>query len=281
MKSIVFILLILGFVTFTGCNNKNESGDRSQIEIIGHGGSGFETFFNQLPANTLDSFEKALLNDEADGIEMDIQLSKDDVVVVFHDKILDNKTNLIGPVREQVFSDLNKCDFHGDFTMFSKDKHTISSLEQILTHFKDQLQTTYLYFNIKLEVDPDVENYAQVMSKALVKIITDYNIKKKVIVETSDLRVLKKIQLLDSAIIVMQDIGAFENDFKNILDQDLDGLVVANKNISAEQVVMAQKTGKKVVIYGEKTRSGLIEVLNKKPDVIQTDKIDLTKRLAD
>ncbi len=278
MKLITTILLFFVIATFSGCSNKTNN---KNLAIIGHGGSGFETFFSQLPANTLASFEKAIMDDEADGIEMDIQLSKDDVVVIFHDKILDNKTDLVGLVRDQLVSDLNKCDFHGDFSMFSKGKHSISSLEQVLTHFNEFLHTKYFYFNIKLEVDPEREKYAQVMSEQLVKIINEFDIKKNAIVETSDIRVLNQIQLLDSSIIAMQDIGAFENDFKYVLSNNFNGLVVANKNITAEQVLLAKKAGKKVVIYGERTRSGLKEVLDKDPDVIQTDKIDLTKRLAD
>ncbi len=281
MKILSNIAIYLSLFALISCNSKTEQTKQNDITIIGHGGSGFETFFSQLPANTLGSFERALLDDNADGIEMDIQLSKDDVIVVFHDKILEIKTDLNGPVREQLFSNLNKCDFHGDFTMFSKGKHTISSLKQILTHFKDQLHAKQFYFNIKLEVDPDRERYTQVMSEQLVEIINEFDIVKTSIIETSDLRVIKQIQSLDSAIILMQDIGAFENDFKYILESDLEGLVVENKNITAEQVVLAQKSGKKVVIYGERTRGGIKQVLDKKPDVIQTDKIDLTKRLAD
>jgi len=281
VKSYIFIFLILCLTTVTGCKNKSESELNSPLKIIGHGGSGFETFFSQLPANTLASFEKALMDDEADGIEMDIQLSKDDVVVVFHDKLLDNKTDLAGPVRDQLFAELIKCDFHGDFTMFSKGKHSISSLEQILTQFNDQLQSKYFYFNIKVGVHPDKEKYKLVMSEQLVRIINEFDIQKKAIIETSDISVLKQIQLLDSSIIVMQDIGDFENDFKYVLENNFAGLVVENNNISAEQVMLAQKSGKRVVIYGEKTRGGIREVLHKNPDVIQTDKINLTKRLAD
>ena len=281
MKRRIPIFLICCLITVLSCKNTTQSGVNSPLEIIGHGGSGFETFFSQLPANTLASFEKALMDDEADGIEMDIQLSKDDVVVVFHDKLLDNKTDLTGPARDQLFAELNKCDFHGDFTIFSKGKHSISSLEQILTHFKDQLPSKYFYFNIKLEVDLDREKYTRIISEQLVKIINEFDIQKNAIVETSDIRVLQQIQLLDSAIIVMQDIGVFENDFKYVLENNFAGLVVQNKNISAEQVLLAQKSGKRVVIYGERTRGGLREVLNKNPDVIQTDKINLTKRLVD
>ena len=281
MRSALTILYIIFICTVIGCSAKSDFGDTNDIDIIGHGGSGFETFFNQLPANTLASFEKAILEDEAEGIEMDLQLSKDDVIVVFHDKILEHKTDLTGPVRGKLFEELNTCDFHGDFAMFSKGKHVISSLEQVLTHFKDQLQSKYFYFNIKQGVDPDVEKYTQVMSEQLVKIIQSFRIQKNAIIETSDIRLLKQIQLLDSSIIVMQDIGAFENDYKYVLENNFMGLVVQNKNISAEQVMMAQKSGKKVVIYGEKTRAGIKEVLSKKPDAFQTDKIDLTKKLAD
>ena len=261
----------------SGCGSKIEN--RSGIDIIGHGGSGFETYINQLPANTMASFEKAIYEDNADGIEMDIQLSKDDIIVVFHDKVLNHKTDRSGAVREHLFSELNRCDFHGDFVLFSKGKHTISSLEQVLANFKDILQTKYFYFNIKAGVDGDQEKYNRIISEQIVDIIHRFDMYDNAVVETSDIKILEQISRLDSAIVIMQDIGPFEKYYQSIIDNDLDGLVVAKNNITAEQVMQAKADGKKVVIYGSKTRAGIKEILKMDPDVFQTDKIDLTKRL--
>src|SRR5437773_3474428 len=49
------------------------------------------------PENTLDAFDNGLALG-ADGIELDVRLSRDGVVVVHHDVLLDRTTHLRGPV---------------------------------------------------------------------------------------------------------------------------------------------------------------------------------------
>ncbi|GBE79792.1 PLC-like phosphodiesterase [Sparassis latifolia] len=52
------------------------------------------------PENTLASFEAAI-RDGAEGIESDVHVSVDDVVIMFHDPSLDRTTNGKGLIREQ------------------------------------------------------------------------------------------------------------------------------------------------------------------------------------
>ncbi|KZT05553.1 PLC-like phosphodiesterase [Laetiporus sulphureus 93-53] len=58
------------------------------------------------PENTLASFEKAI-RDGAEGIESDVHVSVDDVVVMFHDPSLDRTTNGSGLIREQMWYGVN------------------------------------------------------------------------------------------------------------------------------------------------------------------------------
>ncbi|MBN1658911.1 MAG: glycerophosphodiester phosphodiesterase [Anaerolineae bacterium] len=74
-----------------------------------HRGASYEA-----PANTLPAF---LLAAEmgADGIEFDVQLSKDGEVVVIHDFTLDATTNGSGPVAEHTLAELKMLDAGGWF----------------------------------------------------------------------------------------------------------------------------------------------------------------------
>ncbi|KAH9833462.1 PLC-like phosphodiesterase [Rhodofomes roseus] len=51
------------------------------------------------PENTLASFERAI-RDGADGIETDVHISQDDVVIMFHDPTLQRTTNGFGMIKE-------------------------------------------------------------------------------------------------------------------------------------------------------------------------------------
>ena len=61
------------------------------------------------PENTLPAFDRGL-SLGADGLELDMHLSRDGVVVVHHDRLLYRTTNLRGPVADVAASDLARAD---------------------------------------------------------------------------------------------------------------------------------------------------------------------------
>ncbi|MGA5739620.1 glycerophosphodiester phosphodiesterase [Bacillus bombysepticus] len=97
------------------------------------------------PENTMISFEAAE-SFRADGIELDVQLTKDGKVVVIHDETVDRTTNGKGAVRNYVYEDLCKLDASykfGDKVGFCK----IPLLEEVL----EWLKQTSLLLNIELK----------------------------------------------------------------------------------------------------------------------------------
>ncbi|MFI5172530.1 MAG: glycerophosphodiester phosphodiesterase [Chitinophagales bacterium] len=274
--SLFFFLTTL--LCLTGCKKSDRDPQKGDIKVIGHGGGGFETIFHPLPANTMESIEKAIREDDADGIEIDIQLSADDILVLFHDKTLDKKTDCTGTVRSYSFTELQGCNFHGDHKLSGGD-HKIVSLEQVFTALADIAPSKYFYLNIKPDAEENSELYLDILSRKLANIIERHGLKNNTIIETPDMNLLMKIRERDSTLILMRDIGLFENDFKAIVEHDLDGIVVAKENITAEQVKEAQAAGKIVVIYGIRSAASIKKVLNMYPDVVQTDRVSRTKRL--
>ena len=61
------------------------------------------------PENTLPAFEMAL-EQGADGIELDVHLSRDDAVVVIHDETLERTTDGTGWVADRSLDDLKAMD---------------------------------------------------------------------------------------------------------------------------------------------------------------------------
>jgi glycerophosphoryl diester phosphodiesterase len=61
------------------------------------------------PENTLTAFDRGLAAG-ADGLELDVQLSKDGVVVVHHDETLDRTTDVRGPVAGLTADELSRVD---------------------------------------------------------------------------------------------------------------------------------------------------------------------------
>ncbi|MDY5789975.1 MAG: glycerophosphodiester phosphodiesterase family protein, partial [Oliverpabstia intestinalis] len=71
-----------------------------QMEIWAHrGASGYE------PENTLEAFALAI-EQKADGIELDVQLSRDGEIMVLHDEIVDRVTNFHGFMKDYTLKQL-------------------------------------------------------------------------------------------------------------------------------------------------------------------------------
>lgn len=75
------------------------------------------------PENSMRAFQKAV--DASFGIEMDIQLTKDDVVVVFHDDNLKRICGVEGKVRDYTYEELQQ------FTLCHSEEH-IPKFEEVL-----------------------------------------------------------------------------------------------------------------------------------------------------
>lgn len=73
-------------------------------QIVAHRGSRINC-----PENTLAAFEEAV-RVGADGIELDVHLSKDGEVVVIHDETVDRTTNGTGLVKEKMVAELQELD---------------------------------------------------------------------------------------------------------------------------------------------------------------------------
>lgn len=76
-----------------------------KIIVLGHRG-----YRVKYPENTLLSFKKAI-EVGADGIELDVWLTKDGEAVVIHDESIDRTSNMSGRIKEMTLKELKKADF--------------------------------------------------------------------------------------------------------------------------------------------------------------------------
>ena len=76
--------------------------DQEKTKVWAHrGASGYA------PENTLDAFQKAV-EMGADGIELDVQMTKDGELVVIHDETIDRVSNGKGWVKDYTYEELKK-----------------------------------------------------------------------------------------------------------------------------------------------------------------------------
>ncbi|MDA0712552.1 MAG: glycerophosphodiester phosphodiesterase family protein [bacterium] len=92
--------------------------------ILGHRGAR-----NVAPENTISAFKQALI-DGADGVELDVFLSKDEQLVVIHDESVDRTTDGSGQVCDFTAKELAHLNAAANFSDFASE--SVPTLEQVL-----------------------------------------------------------------------------------------------------------------------------------------------------
>lgn len=77
------------------------------ITILGHRG-----FSSAYPENTLIAFKKAI-EAGADGVELDVWLTRDGKVIIMHDETIDRTSDMSGRQKEMTLEELRKADVGG------------------------------------------------------------------------------------------------------------------------------------------------------------------------
>lgn len=136
-----------------------------KVEIWAHRGASAYA-----PENTLDAFRLAI-EMGADGIELDVQLTKDDEIVVIHDETLQRVSNGTGYVRDYTLEELRALNFNKTHPEY--EKADIPTLREVL----QLLQDTDLKLNIELKTG--VFFYPHIEQK-VVDMVAEYGMQDRV-----------------------------------------------------------------------------------------------------
>ena len=98
---------------------------------------GLHTKDRKVPENSLAAFKRAA--ERGYGIELDVQLSRDGQVVVFHDDTLDRVTGVVGRVDSYDYDDLKKmhlCGTSETIPLFSEVLKNIGGAGPLIVELK-------------------------------------------------------------------------------------------------------------------------------------------------
>lgn len=146
---------------------------RKEMRVFAHRG-----FSGRYPENTMLAFQKAY-EVGCDGIELDVQLTKDDVIVIMHDETIDRTTNGTGNLRDYTYEQLCSFDCSGKFAgKFGFQK--IPTLQEYLEWVKDTGLTT----NIELK---NSVYYYQNLEEKVIDLVRRYHLEDKILFSSFNL----------------------------------------------------------------------------------------------
>lgn len=167
--------------------NKNE-GD--SFTVIAHRGA--SAYF---PENTLESFEGAI-SMGADMVELDVQLSRDGEVVVFHDEKLSRCTNSKGKISDYTLVQLKKLDAGSWFGKKFKGAQ-IPTLNEALTLCRDKIA-----LNIEIKTEAVTGKIRNGIEAKCLQIVEKNGMQEHVVFSSFDPRALKHLKSIDSSVVI-------------------------------------------------------------------------------
>lgn len=143
------------------------------------------------PENTLSAFKMALEHN-IDGVEFDVQMTKDKRLVVIHDETVDRTTNGKGFVKDFAYDELLRLDAGSWFSSDFKEEK-IPLLTDVLRLFANR------DIAINIELKNSFIEY-EGMEEAVLKMIKEFAIEDKIIISSFNHYSIKKVRDLDSNI---------------------------------------------------------------------------------
>ena len=155
-----------------------------QIKVWAHrGASGY------MPENTLMAFQKAV-EMEADGIELDIQMSKDGEIVVIHDELINRTSDGKGLVKDYTFEELRRFNYNKKFP--EAGHADIPLMKEVF----ELIKPTPLTINIELKTG--ALDYDGIEEK-IVRMTHEFDMNDRVIYSSFNHYSIQKIQSIDSS----------------------------------------------------------------------------------
>lgn len=139
------------------------------------------------PENTLESFALADKM-SADGIELDVQLTKDNKLVVCHDEMIDRTSNAKGFIKDYTLEQLKAFNFNNHNKNYSDCK--IPTLEEVFKLVKP----TKMLINIELKTG--IFEYENIEEKTI-ELVNQYEMQDRIIYSSFNHYSIKKILELD------------------------------------------------------------------------------------
>lgn len=264
MKYIWYISL---FLSLSSCSKKEfniENLNGNRIEALGHGGMGISNLY---PLNSAESILNCL-NLGANGSEIDVQLTKDNVLIAFHDEDLSSTTELLGKVRNHTWEEIRSSQYNSTQYL----NYNIIRIEDVLPYFSDGLKLSLDVKLIKSESE-DNEEYLNEFADAIIYLIEQNQLTESIFIESQSEAFLQNLQSKNSQIKLFVYPQEFNQGFQLAIGNGLYGISIHNDNITSEEVKIAHENNLRIIIWGVNNKTENEAAILKNPDMIESDDI--------
>jgi glycerophosphoryl diester phosphodiesterase len=220
----------------------------NKVLTIAHRGSSGER-----PENTMIAFKRSI-EEGSDAIELDIQLSKDNEIIVCHDTTVNRTTNGTGYIRDMDLSTLKQLDAGSWFAkQFAGE--TLPLLNEVF-----ELVPNHILINVEIK-----NKYEGHLLRPLLELIKKYNRTDSVVISSFDHKFLKLLKLQEPKLKVGVLISCnMVNVMKYIDSMEIEVYSIHPnyKFIDKEDIQEAVKRGIEVFPYTIDSNESLLTAIN-------------------
>lgn len=189
------------------------------------------------PENTLSAFKKAI-ELGANGIELDLKMTKDKKIVIFHDKLIDKKSNGTGKLKDYTYEELKNLDFGSWFDKKYEGEHIV-----LFEDFAKEFLNKNLTFAIELKVLG--------IEKEVLDIINKYKKHDNIYISSFKYEVLRNIRQIDNNVKISWLVDKIDNDkISELLSINGNQICPNSNNISKSDIELVRRNGLSIRLWG-------------------------------
>lgn len=253
-----------------------------QLVVLGHAGSGFYTPispFNYRPPSSWRGIRRALLRG-ADGVEIDLQMSRDSVVMLYHDQHLQDGSTGNGCVSEHTAAEITQLRYQGGFPYDLIQKERPITFDTLLARLNRQ--PTFPFIHLDLHEDDQClpaghqQDRTPLLVRQIARSLARYHVPlAKVLFITMEGASVRLARAAMPGVRVGLEIASddFAVGLKTAKAERVHTVVLDADRVTPEQSAQAHAAGFKVVVFGGRSPKDLRRVLETKPDEIEVDNV--------
>ena len=263
----ISLFLFVVYLIFFWQWDKNQTSFYVEGEVLYIGHRGSPTLITE---NTLPSFQKAI-DQGVDGLELDIRLSQDGKVIIFHDRDLKRLAGRKDKVNQLTLEQLQRI------VLIKKEEQTAESQAPSfddLVPLLDQIKV------INIEIKSEKLFDKSTILYRLLDFIHNNKIKHKCIVSSFNPYLLTRLRIIDKEVLIGFLYSSYKNPVYNMIGILLckpDSLHVNYKALNKQMVWWSKLKGLKINSYTINDKKGLKYARSFKIDGIFTDNIEYLK----
>lgn len=232
------------------------------VEVAGHRGDGYSA-----PENTVSSV-KSGIQKGVDAVEIDVTLTKDDVLVLSHDLDLERMAGVPVTIKDATYDEVKDIDI-GKLFDESYEGETLATLGEILDIANDA--------NTRVIIDVKAETDEEIYASEITRLVEEHDMEDLASVQSFNPTFLKLMRKENPDIDLGQILFLFAG---NLSGLDVDFYTVRETMLTKRFVKQARKQNRRIWVWTVNNTRNIKKVLSYDVDGIITDYPERVQRVG-